>query len=326
MHQRVFPKDKEFVSEVGLGCWQIGGNWGDVSDSDAQHILTTAVDQGINMFDTADVYGDGRSERIIGSFLKNARTDIFVATKVGRASMYPDQYSEKEMRACIEASLSRLQVEALDLVQLHCIPFEVLKAGEVWEWLRQFQVEGKIKRFGASVESMEEGNWCIENVPELYSLQIIFNLFRQKPIHTLFESAKAEQVGILARVPLASGLLSGKFKSDTSFGDSDHRNFNKDGAAFNVGETFAGIPYDKGLELVEEVRNFVPPEIAMATWALRWILDQDAVTTVIPGASTSQQVMGNAAASELPSLDKETHQKLEELYRSKVQDYIRGPY
>jgi len=326
MHQRIFTKDKVFVSEVGLGCWQIGGNWGDVSDTEAKAILAKALDQGINFFDTADVYGDGRSESLIGSFLKNAREDVFVATKVGRAGLYPDGYSEIAVRKCIDASLSRLQVDTLELVQLHCIPFEVMKRGEIWEWLRELQVEGKIKRFGASVESMEEADWCVENVPEIYSLQIIFNIFRQKAIHTLFERAKAEQVGILARVPLASGLLSGKFTEQTSFGAEDHRNFNRDGEAFNVGETFAGLPYDKGVELANEIKKLVPPEVAMATWALRWILDHDAITTVIPGASNVQQVEGNAAASEIKPLPQEIHDELESIYRSKVLEHIRGPY
>lgn len=315
------------VSEIGLGCWQLGGaDWGSVDDDKAFKILETAVESGINFFDTADVYGDGRSEALIGQFLKGRAPGIFVATKLGRtAGLYPDKYTEAGIRGATEASLARLGVEALDLTQLHCVPGEVLRQGDVFEWLRTLRQEGKIKNFGASVESMEEAEICLGQ-EGLASLQIIFNIFRQKPMVELLPKALLKKVAIIVRLPLASGLLSGKMTRETAFPEGDHRNYNRDGQAFNVGETFAGLPFDKGVDLAGELKSFVPAGVTMAQMAQRWILDHEAVTTVITGASKPEQVVSNAAASAIPPLSSEVHLGLKEFYEEKVAAHIRGPY
>lgn len=327
MNYRSFGKDGVQISEVGLGCWQIGGNWGKVEESTAREILKTSLDNGVNFLDTADVYGNGRSETIIGEYFAGKTDDLLIATKVGRGEdIYPDQYSMETISLRIENSLRRLKIDALDLVQTHCIPLNEMQNGETHDCLRELQRQGKIIRFGASVETMEEANWAIDHIPDLYSLQIIFNIFRQKPVAELFENAQSHNTGILARVPLASGLLSGKMTTNSSFDESDHRNFNRDGQAFNVGETFAGLPYEKGIELVEQLKSFKEPKLPMAQWALRWILDHNAVSTVIPGASKVSQAEGNAAASKLDSLAPETHLALTDFYESKIKEHIRGPY
>lgn len=313
-------------SEIGLGCWQLGGaDWGEVSDEQAQAILTTAVENGVNFFDTADVYGAGRSEELIGKFRKETGHEVFVATKLGRLNLYPDNYTEATVRAATEDSLRRLQVDALDLTQLHCIPTEVLRQGEVFEWLRRLQREGKIKSFGASVESMEEADLCLQQ-EGMSSLQIIFNIFRQKPIATLFEAAQQKSVAIIVRLPLASGLLTGKLTMQSSFALGDHRHYNRDGQFFNVGETFAGLPFAKGIELTEQLRAFVPEGLTMAQWAMRWILDFEAVTVVIPGATKVEQVAANAGASALPPLGDVAHEQLRSFYELAVASHIRGPY
>lgn len=324
-----FGKEQSEISRVGLGCWQLGSDWGELDLSEANAILQASVDSGITFFDTADVYGGGRSEEIIGNFLSGAglQDEIFVATKLGRfGDLYPNNYTAESIRGRVEESLVRLKTEALDLVQLHCIPTDAMRGDEVWSILESLVAEGKIKRFGASVESMEEALLCIEKAPALTSLQIIFNIFRQKPIRKLFDAAKEKQVGIIARVPLASGLLSGKFSVDTSFGESDHRNYNKDGAAFNVGETFAGLPFEKGVALADALKPLTPEGMTLAQMALRWILDFDAVSVVIPGATRIEQAQGNAAIADQPQLSPELHQKIRDFYKSEVRDHIRGPY
>lgn len=327
MNYREFGKDGIKVSEIGLGCWQIGGNWGEVKESEARAILEASLEKGVNFLDTADVYGGGRSEKIIGAYLKERKQDdVFVATKVGRMGLYPDKYSEAAIREHVEASLQRLQVEALDLVQTHCVPTEVMRSGEIFQWLERLRDEGKIQRYGASVETMEEANLLIDQAPGVYSLQIIFNLFRQKPIDTLFEKAQAKRVGIIARVPLASGVLSGKFTAQTSFGQEDHRNFNKDGQAFNVGETFAGVPFEQGVGFAQEIARLRPEGMTLAQMALRWIIDHEAVSVVIPGASRPSQAEANAAVSELPPLGKDVHAALRKLYEEKIHAAVRGTY
>jgi len=310
-----------------LGCWQLGGSdWGNLDDDRAFAILRAAIDAGVTFFDTADVYGDGRSETLIGEFLKTIDASVFVATKLGRtAALYPDGYTEAGVTAATEASLRRLGVDALDLTQLHCIPMEVMKQGEVFEWLRRLRDEGKIKRFGASVESMEEALLCLEQ-PGLSSLQIIFNIFRQKPIDVLFPKAKEKGVALIVRLPLASGLLSGRLTAATEFSDQDHRKYNRNGEAFNVGETFAGLPYETGVALADELKMFVPAELSMAQMAQRWILDHDAVSVVIPGASRPEQARANATVSDLQPLSPELHRRLRDFYAEKVADNIRGPY
>lgn len=327
MNARTFGKTGIRISEMALGCWQLGGvDWGDLDDRTALDILAAAVDAGVDLFDTADVYGNGRSETLIGRFLKEHRPKVFVATKLGRtASLYPDKYTEATVRAATEASLKRLGVSALDLTQLHCIPIAEMRRGDVFEWLRRLQREGKIRHFGASVESMEEALLCLEQ-PGIASLQIIFNIFRQKPIATLFPKAKEKGVAIIVRLPLASGLLSGKLTKQSRFPKNDHRNYNRDGQFFNVGETFAGLPYEKGVELADALKAQVPNGLTMAQMAQRWILDYDAVTVVIPGASRPDQARANAAVSNLPPLGPKLHETLQNFYDREVAAHIRGPY
>lgn len=324
MKTRTFGKTGRSVSEMGLGCWQLGADWGEVSEANALAILHAAIEAGIDFIDTADVYGAGRSERLIGQFIKDRHDDLLIATKVGRLN-FPGPYTAEVLRQHINDSRARLGVESLDLVQLHCIPTEVMAAGEIFDWLREFKREGLIKDFGASVESMDEALLIVQQ-DELASLQIIFNIFRHKPIHTLFDQARDQNVGIIVRLPLASGLLSGKFTANTTFAENDHRNYNKDGDAFNVGETFAGLPFAKGVELAEQIKSIVPTGMTMAQFAQRWILDHDAVSTVITGASRPDQVAANAAVSELPPLSEEIHRQLAELYKTSIHDQIRGVY
>ena len=315
------------VSEIGLGCWQLGGgDWGDLDENRAFAILNTAVDAGIDFLDTADVYGGGRSETLIGRFLKTRREKLFVATKLGRTGdLYPDKYTAAGVRAAVESSLGRLAIDALDLIQLHCVPHDVLKQGDVFDWLRDLQREGKIRHFGASVESMDEARTCLAQ-PGLASLQIIFNLFRQKPIAALFPAALEKKVAIIVRLPLASGLLAGKLTKDTKFPDNDHRKYNRDGQAFNVGETFAGLPFEKGVELADALKPLIPAGMTLADMSQRWLLDQPAVTTVITGASKPEQAAANAGISDLPPLDPALHAKLRAFYETEVTAHIRGPY
>ena len=327
MHTRPFGSDKKMVSEVGLGTWQIGGSWGDVQDKTAMEILHTATEAGITFFDTADVYGDGRSEKLIGSFLKQHPGKIFVAPKLGRGSNpgWPDNFTPEAMLQHTEDSLSRLGLEQLDLIQLHCIPQAVLSDGAVFDALRDLKKQGKIADFGASVETGEEGLICLQQEGSA-SLQVIFNIFRQKLITDLFGKAQEKGVSLIARVPLASGLLSGKMTKHTTFGAKDHRNFNRDGEAFNVGETFAGVPFEKGVELAQELAHLKPEGMTLAQMALRWILDDEAVSVVIPGASRPSQALDNAAVSAIPPLSAELHKKLETFYTQKIAHHIRGAY
>lgn len=325
MKYRTFPSTGWKISEIGLGTWQLGGQWGYVEEKAAFEILAAAVERGVNFFDTADVYGAGRSETIIGRFLKSRPGKVYVATKLGRLHGFPDGYTRDLFRRCTEDSLRRLDVDALDLTQLHCIPRAALARGEVFDWLRELRAEGKIRAFGASVESMDEAQLCLAQ-EGLASLQIIFNIFRQKPIEALFSRAAAQGVALIIRLPLASGLLSGRFDRNTKFPDDDHRNFNRDGEAFNVGETFAGIPFERGVELAEKLRFFVPAGMDMAAFALRWILDYPEVTVVIPGATRPQQAAANAAASHLAPLPAELHDRLRSFYEHEVAQHIRGPY
>lgn len=314
------------VSEIGLGCWQFGGDFGPMGRTTAYNIMQTAVNREINFFDTADVYGAGRSESLLGETFGGHRARPILVTKFGRSSdVYPSGYTLDNLRRGLEASLHRLGVESLDLVQLHCVPPEILKRGEIFDWLRGAKEEGLIRHFGASVETDDEALLCLQQ-PELSSLQIIFNIFRQKPLQETLPRAKDQGVGIIVRLPLASGLLSGRFKADTEFAKSDHRHYNRDGQAFSVGETFAGIPLAKGVELVEQLKPLVPEGFDLVDLALRWILDHDAVSVIIPGASSPQQVEKNASASDLPPLEPELHAQLAKFYDEKVAPHIRGVY
>ncbi|MBE8182056.1 MAG: aldo/keto reductase [Candidatus Portiera sp.] len=330
MKFRSFGRDQIVVSEVGLGCWQIGSDaWGPVSDEAATGILEKALEQGISFYDTADVYGAGRSESFVGEFLKkhqSARDSLFIASKVGRsAKIYPDGYTRTNITESIEGSLQRLGIEALDLVQTHCAPPEILQDGEIFEWLQDLVKAGKIKRFGASVESDAEALLCMQH-PDIYSIQIIFNVLRQKSLSEVFPLAQEKNVAIIVRLPLNSGLLSGKFSKDTQFDKQDHRNFNRDGQHFNVGETFGGLPYEKGLELVEDLRGLFPTDVPMAQSSLRWCLDQSAVSVIIPGASSEEQVVANVVASEMDSFSEQKLKELADFYHGEVHSHIRGVY
>ncbi|MFT5125073.1 MAG: aryl-alcohol dehydrogenase-like predicted oxidoreductase [Kiritimatiellia bacterium] len=327
MNTRIFGQTNSPVSETGLGCWQLGDDcWGDLSEATAEGILQSAVDQGITFFDTADVYGAGRSESLIGRFIKTCSEEIFIATKLGRGpGTWPNEYSKASLTAATEASLKRLGVETLDLTQLHCIPLEELRKGEVFEHMNTLQAEGKIRNWGVSVEDIEQAQACLD-AEGLTSFQVIFNIFRQKPVHELFDAAKARNIAIIVRLPMASGVLAGKFTGTETFAENDHRNFNADGQMFNVGETFAGIPFPKAVELANELKALCPEGLTMPQFAMRWILDHDAVTTVIPGASRVAHVESNASASALAPLSSELHSQLAAFYTEKVHAHIRGIY
>ncbi|MBY4628344.1 aldo/keto reductase [Rhizobium croatiense] len=304
MKHHAFGRMPFTVTNVGFGAWQIGGSWGDISEADGRAALNAALDAGMTFIDTADVYGDGRSEKIIADVLKTRGGERpMVATKAGRRlnPHVAEGYSKANLEGCIDRSLKNLAVDRLDLVQLHCPPREVFYQPEVFDGLDALQAAGKIKGYGVSVEKVEDGLKAIE-YPGVVSIQIIYNIFRQRPDHLFFAEARRRNVAIIARVPLASGLLSGKITRETHFASDDHRNFNRHGEAFDVGETFAGVPFEVGLQAVEEVSKLVPAGATMAAFALRWILMSDAVTVVIPGARNGEQAKANAAAADLAPL------------------------
>lgn len=320
--------DDEKVAEVGLGTWQLGGmEWGRVSEEKAMEILQTYVNSGGNFLDTADIYGGGRSERLIGKFLSQTGADLHIATKLGRredgGNGWPQNFTYDFIKKHVEDSLRRLGISKLFLEQLHCIPKEELHWGKVFDHFRRLQQQGLIRHWGASVESIKEALICLEQVG-IASLQVIFNIFRQHVADELFAKAKEKNVAIIVRVPLASGLLTGKFDKSTTFSEKDHRNFNADGEAFNVGETFSGLPFERGVELSEKVRAILPDGIPMPQSALRWILDYPEVTTVIPGASKVEQVQSNVQASEIDSLKASTHNKLRSLCDEEIHPAIWG--
>lgn len=325
MKYRKFGNTDWDVSEIGLGTWQLGADWGEVDDSTAEKVLATAVESGVNFFDTADCYGEGLSEKRLGKFIKSLSEKVFISTKLGRFPRPggPDNFSMEQFRKHTENSLERLGVDCLDLTQVHCPPTELLKQGEVFDWLRTLKREGKIKEFGFSVESMEEAELCLKE-EGLASLQIIFNMLRQKPIDSIFDLALEKRVALIIRLPLASGLLSGNFSRETHFPANDHRLFNRNGEQFNVGETFSGLPYEKGLELVDQVKDLIPSELSLA--ALRWILDFEAVTVVIPGSKNPAQVKYNCNASDQAKLSSTLHESLKQFYKQDVSPFIRGKY
>jgi len=321
-------KDVE-VAEVGLGTWQLGSaDWGNVNEEEAFNILRAYTNAGGNFIDTADVYGMGVSETVIGKFLKTIDKPVYIASKLGRRhdqdNGWPQNFSYEAMKSHVEESLKHLDIPQLFLEQLHCIPTAEMRHGGVFDHLRRLQDEGLIRYFGASVETSEEALICLEQ-DGLASLQIIFNLFRQHVADEVFEKAYKKGVAIIARVPLASGLLTGKFNDSTTFAPNDHRNFNANGEAFNAGETFSGIEFKEGLQLAQQIKNMLPDH-RMAQWAIRWVLDHPEITTVIPGASKVSQVNSNVAASDLPLLAAHTFNKLRIFYDDNIKDKIRGHY
>ncbi|MBU2883970.1 aldo/keto reductase [Psychrosphaera sp. B3R10] len=324
MKKRTLGKTGFEVSEIGLGCWQLGNDFGPVEDSEAKAILDSAAEQGINLFDTADVYGGGVSEQRIGDWLKTQKAKPVVITKVGRGGdLFPDGYNKNSVRKSLEGSKARLGVESLDLVQLHCIPPEMLKTGEIFSWMEAFQQEGLITHYGASVETIEDALVCCQS-NSLATLQIIFNIFRQDAVEKLLPIAEQKNIGIIARLPLASGILSGRMQKNRTFSAQDHRNYNRDGAAFNVGETFNGLPFELGVDLADQVKTMLPSDMNLLQCSLRWLLDQPQVSTVISGASSSQQVISNALTSDLPPLSQALSAKLQTFYQEQVRQHIRG--
>jgi len=324
MREHSFGRTEFTVSDIGFGAWQIGGSWGEVSEADGRAALNAALDAGMTFIDTADVYGDGRSEKIIAEVLKaRGGTRPMVASKAGRRlnPHVAEGYTKANIEAFIDRSLQNLEIDSLDLVQLHCPPTDVYYRQEMFEGLEEIRKAGKIKHYGVSVEKVEEALKAIE-YPGVVSVQIIFNMFRQRPAALFFQEAKRRNVAVIARVPLASGLLSGKITANTQFAAEDHRNFNRNGEAFDVGETFAGVPFETGLAAVEEVRKLVPAGASMAQFALHWILMHEAVTVVIPGARNGEQAKANAAASDLAALSADVMAASREVYERLIAPHV----
>jgi len=325
MNYRILGKTNIKVSEISLGTWQVGGKWGDkFSFETAEKILCTAADKGINFFDTADVYGEGNgeSEKAVGKFVRSRKEKIYIATKCGR-KLNPhtnETYTPQALRNFVEASLKNMGIEQIDLIQLHCPPVQVYYRPEIFELFDKLKTEGKIAHMGVSVEKVEEALKAIE-YPNVTTVQIIFNMFRQRPAELFFEQAKKKNVGILARVPLASGLLTGTYSKQTTFTAGDHRNFNRNGAAFDKGETFSGIDYNTALEGVEELKQLFPDN-ELSLLALKWILMFKEVSCVIPGASKPEQVLSNLKALDFPSLSPEEMKKIEQLYTSRIKGLV----
>jgi len=312
------------VSEISLGTWAFGGEWGTVSEDDAYAALNRAIDLGVNFLDTADVYGDGRSEKLIGRLLKDRPNDeIFVATKAGRRldPHTAEGYNAENLTAFVERSLRNLGVETLDLLQLHCPPTEAYRQDATFEALDELQRVGKIKNHGVSVEKVEEARMALD-YPGVKTVQIIFNVFRQRPAEEFFPLAEERNIGVLARVPLASGLLSGKMSADRAFDASDHRNFNRNGEAFDRGETFSGVDFETGLRAAERLKEFVPEGHTLAQFALRWILMHPAVSCAIPGGKNPAQVEDNVAAAAMSPLSDEAMRRAREVYDAEVRPEV----
>jgi aryl-alcohol dehydrogenase-like predicted oxidoreductase len=315
---RRLGKTGEDVSAVGFGAWAIGGSWGETNDAESLAAMHAAVDAGVTFFDTADVYGDGRSEKLIAQLLRERDESLVVATKFGRrAPQDVGEYTYANLRGWLERSRENLGVETVDLVQLHCPPWDAYYTPSVFEACERLVDEGLVRAYGASVEKVEEALKAIE-YPSVATIQIIFNIFRQRPAELLFEQARQRDVGLIIRVPLASGLLTGKFSKGTQFAADDHRAFNRHGEQFDVGETFAGVDYATGVEAADALKALLPQGVTLAQLALRWILDHDAVSTVIAGAKTSEQVRDNTAAASLPPLSETTGQTIAQLYRDRI--------
>lgn len=311
------------VSPISFGAWAIGGSWGTVDDEDSMQALEKAVDLGVNFIDTADVYGDGRSERLVAELRKRRSETIYVATKAGRRldPHTADGYNRKNLTAFVERSLKNLQTETIDLLQLHCPPTEVYYRPEVFGVLDDLVKDGKLRYYGVSVEKVEEGLKALE-YPNVQSVQIIFNIFRQRPAELFFEQAKKRRVGIIVRVPLASGLLTGKLRKNTEFEKEDHRAFNRHGEEFDRGETFSGVDYEEGLQAVEELRSLIPEGMTMTQFALRWILMFDAVSCVIPGAKNARQAEENVQAGDIPPLSDEVMKAVNRVYQNRIREAV----
>ena len=311
------------VSEISFGAWAIGGAWGDVDDRESLAALHRALDLGVNFFDTADVYGDGRSERLLARLKRERSEEIIIATKAGRRlePHVASGYNRENLSAFIDRSLQNLETDALDLLQLHCPPTEVYYHPEFFAALDGLVKQGKIRYYGVSVEKVEEALKAIE-YPGVQTVQIIFNLFRQRPAELFFSEAKTRKVGILARVPLASGMLTGKLTTQSQFAADDHRTFNRHGEAFDRGETFSGVDYETGLQAIEKLRALVPEGMSIAQFALRWILMFDAMTCAIPGAKRPAQAEDNARASDFPPLTDETMRAIKEIYDRQIRRFV----
>jgi aryl-alcohol dehydrogenase-like predicted oxidoreductase len=322
MEQRPLGRTGADVSVVGLGTWQLGADWGNVDEETAQDVLDAALDAGVTLLDTADVYGGGRSEERIRRALVARSDRPFVATKAGRQANphTAEQYSPENLRGWIDQSRRNLGVDTLDLVQLHCPPTEVYSDHRVYDALDAMVADGAIAAYGVSVETVAEGLTALEH-PGVQTIQVILNVFRRKPLEELLPAAREANVGILARVPLASGLLTGKYDESTTFAPDDHRNFNRHGEAFDVGETFAGVPYEVGVAAAREVAA-IAGDAPTAAFALRWVIDQPGVTTVIPGARTVEQVRGNVAAADLPPLTDAQLADLERVYDERIRAHV----
>ncbi|MBC6612294.1 aldo/keto reductase [Hymenobacter sp. BT507] len=324
MQHRTLGKTGFSISEISLGTWQVGGRWGEpFSHENADAILNAAVDGGINFIDTADVYGDGESEKAVGRLVRNCSERIYVATKCGR-QLQPhtnEAYQTKALRQFVENSLRNMQLETLDLIQLHCPPTDVYYRPEIFELFDRLKEEGKILNMGVSVERVEEGLKAL-NFSNVTTIQLIFNMFRQRPTELLFAEAKRHDVGLIVRVPLASGLLTGKFTPQTTFAPDDHRQFNRHGEAFDKGETFSGVNYETGLAAVEELKQLFPDQPNLAPIALRWVLMFDEVSCVIPGASKPEQLASNLQAAELPALTEEQMQAVRDIYNQKIRPQV----
>ncbi len=323
MHYRTLGRTGWKVSEVSFGAWAIGGSWGNVDDKESKAALHQAIDSGVNFIDTADVYGDGRSERLVGQVRRERKEEIVVATKAGRrlSPHIAEGYNARNLTGFVEDSLRNLATDCLDLLQLHCPPTEVYYAPEVFGALDNLARAGKIRYYGVSVQTVEEALKAIE-FPNVQTVQIIFNCFRHRPAELLFPEAKRRRVGILARVPLASGILAGRLTADSKFEPDDHRNFNRHGEAFDVGETFSGVDYEVALQAVEEIRRLMPTGIGMAQFALRWILMFDAVSCAIPGGKRPAQVAENCGASDLPPLTDETMAAVAAIYDARIRPLV----
>jgi aryl-alcohol dehydrogenase-like predicted oxidoreductase len=323
MNYRQLGRTPWKVSEISFGAWAIGGSWGSVDDTDSLAALRQAIDCGVNFIDTADVYGMGRSERLIAQLKRECKEAITVATKTGRrlSPHNAEGYNEKNITGFIEDSLRNLATDCLDLVQLHCPPTDVYYRPEFFGFLDGLMEAGKIRHYGVSVERVEEALKAIE-YPNVQTVQIIFNCFRQRPADLFFARAQQKQVGILARVPLSSGMLTGKLTRSSQFAADDHRQFNRFGEAFDVGETFSGVDYETSLAAVEEIRPLAPAGVSMAQFALRWILMFDAVTCAIPGGKRASQVADNCAASDLPPLSDAAMAAVRAIYDAKIRPQV----